>query len=157
MDTYTACGERLSGHRRRTGRQWRRGTAPRSYLADLNASTGRRQEASAQLEAALARFRQLGDRFGEGLALRGLGHFHLIGGDAAAARSSITQAHRIWHDLGLPLWTARARASLGELYEVSGDHGGATTVWSQAHAIFQQLNTSEAEELTHQLSRASTG
>jgi hypothetical protein len=105
----------------------------------------------------LARFRQLGDRFGEALALCGLGHLHIMEGDTAGAYSSITQAHRIWHDLGIPLWSARALVSLGEVHEVSGDHEAAATVWSQAHAIFQQLNTPEADELADRLSRASEG
>ena len=60
-------------------------------------------------------------------------------GDAAGAAACARRARELWHDVGAPYETARARVVLGLSYRRQGDEEGATEELAAAKAAFERL------------------
>jgi DNA-binding CsgD family transcriptional regulator len=60
-------------------------------------------------------------------------------GEAARAVRSLREASLAWHDLGLPYFEARARATLGRCYAALGDDDAAALEVDAARVAFERL------------------
>jgi class 3 adenylate cyclase len=63
----------------------------------------------------------------------------LARGDAATALARLRHAVELWHEIGAPYETARARAALGEAYRADGDDDAARPEFESAKAAFERL------------------
>ena len=67
------------------------------------------------------------------------GRLLLAQGNAAMAMASLRRAVELWHELGTPYETAKARMALGETYRADGDEGAARLEFESAKAAFERL------------------
>jgi class 3 adenylate cyclase len=63
----------------------------------------------------------------------------LARGDAATALARLRHSVELWHELGAPYETARARATLGEAFRADGDEDAARIEFESAKADFERL------------------
>jgi DNA-binding SARP family transcriptional activator/tetratricopeptide (TPR) repeat protein len=77
-------------------------------IARLRRQQGRTEEARALLEECLDLYRRFGDRFNEAVTLETLGELRYAEGHAGEALEHLARASRIFDDLRLPQWRARA-------------------------------------------------
>jgi class 3 adenylate cyclase len=63
----------------------------------------------------------------------------LARGDAATALARLRHSVELWHELGAPYETARARATLGEAFRADGDEEAARIEFESAKADFERL------------------
>jgi class 3 adenylate cyclase len=63
----------------------------------------------------------------------------LARGDAATALASLRHAVELWHEIGAPYETAKARTALGEGLRADGDEGAARLEFESAKADFERL------------------
>jgi class 3 adenylate cyclase len=63
----------------------------------------------------------------------------LAQGDAATASARLRHAVELWHEIGTPYETARARAALGESLRAVGDEDAARLEFDSAKAAFERL------------------
>jgi tetratricopeptide (TPR) repeat protein/transcriptional regulator with XRE-family HTH domain len=91
--------------------------------------------AGAAAEQALALFRELDDRFGQGDALTGLGMVHWLTGHYPAAATCHQQALDMFRDLGDQYGQADALVSLSNMYCLTGDYPAAGACVEQALAL----------------------
>jgi class 3 adenylate cyclase len=67
------------------------------------------------------------------------GRLLLAQGDAAMALTSLRHAVELWHELGTPYETAKARTGLGEALRKAGDEEAARLEFESAKAAFERL------------------
>jgi class 3 adenylate cyclase len=67
------------------------------------------------------------------------GRLLLAQGDAAMAMTSLRHAVELWHELGAPYETARARTALGEALRDVGDENAGRLEFESAKAAFERL------------------
>jgi class 3 adenylate cyclase len=67
------------------------------------------------------------------------GRLLLAQGDAAMAMTRLGHAVELWHELGTPYETAKARTALGEALRAAGDEHAATLEFESAKAAFEVL------------------
>ena len=67
------------------------------------------------------------------------GSLLLAQGDAAGASARQRHAMELWHEVGAPYETARARAALGETLRADGDDATARAEFESAKAAFERL------------------
>ena len=67
------------------------------------------------------------------------GAVQLAGGDAAAAANSFKEGVTLWHGLGAPYETARARMGLAEAHRAAGNEQGAMLEVRAAGSAFERL------------------
>jgi class 3 adenylate cyclase len=63
----------------------------------------------------------------------------LARGDAATALARLRHSVELWHELGAPYETARARTTLGEAFRADGDEDAARIEFESAKADFERL------------------
>ncbi len=63
----------------------------------------------------------------------------LAQGDAATALARLRHAVELWHEIGAPYETARARTALGEAFRADGDEDAARLEFESAKAAFERL------------------
>jgi class 3 adenylate cyclase len=63
----------------------------------------------------------------------------LAQGDAATALERQRHAVELWHGIGAPYETAKARTALGESLRAAGDEGAARLEFESAKAVFERL------------------
>jgi class 3 adenylate cyclase len=63
----------------------------------------------------------------------------LARGDAATASARLRRAVELWHEIGAPYETARARTALGEALRADGDEDAARLEFDSAKAAFERL------------------
>jgi DNA-binding CsgD family transcriptional regulator len=107
LDEWVADAERL-------GRVWALAHAERCRGL-LEAARGEIDAASRHLELAIARHETLGDPFGRGRALLGLGIVRRRARQKRGSREAIEEARAIFEELGAGLWSARADSELGRI------------------------------------------
>jgi len=63
----------------------------------------------------------------------------LASGGAATALARLRHAVELWHEIGAPYETAKARTALGEAFRADGDEGAARLEFEAAKADFERL------------------
>ncbi|HEY6685692.1 MAG TPA: tetratricopeptide repeat protein [Propionibacteriaceae bacterium] len=63
----------------------------------------------------------------------------LAHGDTALALARLRHAVELWHEVGAPYETARARTALGEAFRADGDEDAARFEFESAKAAFERL------------------
>jgi tetratricopeptide (TPR) repeat protein len=101
---------------------------------------GRSRSAADELERIAARFQSKALLAGAALAR---GRVQLAEGDAAGAEQSLSEAVRLWNEVGAPYEAARARLSLAETHVVRGSDHRAVLERRAARAILDGI-TAEA-------------
>ncbi|MBI2565953.1 MAG: protein kinase [Candidatus Schekmanbacteria bacterium] len=123
----------------------------RNRLAEEVVSVrGRTREAQELHRHALADARQLGDRLGEGLSLRGLGQTSWVLGDSSAAVQLLTESLVIFRAEGERLHEAKALSSLGAANWELGNLGEAAVSYAAALAIYRDQGDRRFEARTLQ-------
>ncbi|WP_345427059.1 tetratricopeptide repeat protein [Pseudonocardia xishanensis] len=85
------------------------------------------EHARRYLEHGLEHARAAGDRWGESLALTGLGMVRHTRGDLAGATNCLRQAITLAHEVGDRWWERLATTALGRVHTALGDHVKAAT------------------------------
>src|SRR5918993_1803707 len=97
---------------------------------------GRARSAADELERIAARFESKALIAGAALAR---GRARLADGDAAGAEQSLSDAVRLWNEVGAPYAAARARMSLAEAHAASGSEHRAALEREAAHTILDGI------------------
>jgi predicted ATPase len=125
-------------------RAWRidlrsKGGAAHSRIGRLFRETGRLDEASRQLTAALALFGQAQDEQGIASALDDIGKLHWLKGDHALALEYSTRSLVTRRKHGEPRSIALSLNNLGAIQHDSGDYQGALASFEQALGIRREI------------------
>jgi tetratricopeptide (TPR) repeat protein/type II secretory pathway predicted ATPase ExeA len=118
-------------------RAWRldlrsKGGAAHSRIGRLYRETGRLDEASRQLTAALALFGQAQDEQGTAGTLEDIGRLHWLKGDYALALEYTQRAIALWRKVGDARSLATSLNNLGLVQHDSGNHQAALEAFDQA-------------------------
>jgi tetratricopeptide (TPR) repeat protein len=102
---------------------------------------GRARSAANELELVAARFQNMALAASAALAR---GRVRLADGDAAGAEQSLSDAVRLWNDVGAPYEAAMARMSLAEAHAASGSEHRAVLERQAARAILEGIKATPA-------------
>ena len=107
--------------------------------------------AAANATQALALYRDLGDRDGEGDCLTGFGHTRIMAGDYPAAAASFRQAMDLFRDNGVRSGEGGALNELGSLHYLTGDYRAAAECLRQALDLYRAIGhrTGQGEALMY--------
>jgi tetratricopeptide (TPR) repeat protein len=97
---------------------------------------GRARSAADELELIAARFESKALVAGAALAR---GRVRLADGDAAGAEQSLSEAVRLWNEVGAPYEAAVARMALAEAHHASGSEHRAVLERQAAHTILERI------------------
>ena len=100
---------------------------------------GRARSAADELDQVAARFHSKALVAAAALAR---GRVHLADGDAAGAEQSLSQAVRLWNEVGAPYEAALARISLADAHTASGSQHRAVLERHAAAAILEEIQAS---------------
>jgi tetratricopeptide (TPR) repeat protein len=106
---------------------------------------GRARSAADELELVAARFESKALVASAALAR---GRVRLADGDAAGAERSLSEAVRLWNDLGAPYEAALARIGLAEALRASGSEHGAIMEFQAARTILDRIAAPPQVEAT---------
>ncbi|GAB3425111.1 AfsR/SARP family transcriptional regulator [Flindersiella endophytica] len=107
-------------------------------LADLYLLSGRLAEARAAYERWLPVFEGHSDRFGVALTRRGLGLLYTKEKRYDQARRQLEESARIFEELELPLWQARALSGLAGVMAATGYTAGAAELAAVARSMAEK-------------------
>jgi tetratricopeptide (TPR) repeat protein len=99
---------------------------------------GRARSAADELEVVAARFENTALTAGAALAR---GRVRLADGEAAAAEQSLSEAVRLWNDVGAPYEAALARTALADAHAATGSQHRAVLERRAARAILEGIRT----------------
>jgi hypothetical protein len=99
---------------------------------------GRARSAAPELERVAARYESKALVAGAALAR---GRVRLADGDAAGAERSLSEAVRLWNEVGAPYEAALARMSLAEAHAASGSEHRAVLERQAARTILEEIRT----------------
>jgi tetratricopeptide (TPR) repeat protein len=105
----------------------------------------RYSEALPTLEYALACYRALGDRPGEGTTLSNIGGVYLNRGQYREAMDYFQQALTIQHEIGDRAGEGTTLSNIGGVYDSMGQHEEALDYYEQALSIAQEINDRASE------------
>jgi tetratricopeptide (TPR) repeat protein len=108
---------------------------------------GRARPAADELDRIAARFRSKALIAG---AAHGRGRVRLADGDAAGAEQSLSEAVRLWNEVGAPYESALARLSLADAHAASGSEHRAVLERQAARAILDGIRTPPPAHVEHQ-------
>ena len=108
---------------------------------------GRARSAADELDRIAARFRSKALIAG---AAHGRGRVRLVDGDAAGAEQSLSEAVRLWNEVGAPYESALARLSLADAHAASGSEHRAVLERQAARAILDGIRTPPPAHVEHQ-------
>ena len=109
-------------------------------LAGVQGMTGNQHAAAAaNVTRALALYRDLGDRAGQGDAFNGLGLLHRMTGDYPASAACHRQAFELFSNLGHRRGQGDSLYGLGEMHRVTGNYGAAAAAGRQALELFRDV------------------
>jgi predicted ATPase/DNA-binding SARP family transcriptional activator len=108
---------------------------------------GEVDEMAADLTVALEGFRELGDRFGTSMALRGLAGYQAVNGDHAAALESLTEALRLIEELGTTEGVGQLLGGIAASKTELGDYDGARTALERALQLSDQMGSRGGEAM----------
>jgi tetratricopeptide (TPR) repeat protein len=113
-------------------------------------TTQDRRAAAATLTRALALYRDLGDRVGQGYALFGQGYYHTLTGDYRPAAACQRQALDLFRGTGHRRGEGDALQWLGQVQQMTGDYPAAADSLQQALHLYRDLGDRrrEGEALT---------
>jgi tetratricopeptide (TPR) repeat protein len=120
----------------------------RRGLAYADAALGRRAQARAHIEAAVASFAEAGRPAEQALALLSLSRLLDGDGASAAALPAAQRALEIYHQAGYLEGTAYALNAVGWCHGRLGDHEQALVHCGQALALHRRLGNEEGESFT---------
>jgi tetratricopeptide (TPR) repeat protein len=123
-------------------------------LSTVYVRLGRYEQATRNLEQALAMSRETGNRLVEADALNGLGDVLLRTGEADQARVRHATALQLASEAGAPLVQAHAHAGLGRAYYADGDPFRAGHHWVEALTRYTAIGAPEADEIRAKLAMA---
>ncbi|MGW7575815.1 BTAD domain-containing putative transcriptional regulator [Streptomyces sp. NPDC054765] len=112
----------------------------------------RLEEATAQLTAALAIFRDSRQRFWEGMTSFRLAEVELAARRPATAANHAEQALTALRGIGGDSWRATVLTTLGRALHALGQTGRARVCWQEALAIFERLGSSDGQAVQALLS-----
>ncbi len=115
------------------------GGAAHSRIGRLYRETGRLEEASRQLTAALALFGQARDEHGTASTLDDTGKLHWLKGDHVLAVEYTARALTMHRKIGDPLSVAVSFNNLGHIQQDSGNHRAALDAFDQALRIRREM------------------
>jgi predicted ATPase/DNA-binding SARP family transcriptional activator len=102
---------------------------------------GEVDEMAVNLTIALGGFRELGDRFGTSMALRGLAGYQASNGDHAQALESLTEAIRLVEELGTTDGVAQLLGGCATSRIELGDHDGARADLERAMRLSEETGS----------------
>jgi hypothetical protein len=108
---------------------------------------GRARPAADELDRIAARFRSKALIAG---AAHGRGRVRLADGDAAGAEQSLSEAVRLWNEVGAPYESALARLSLADAHAARGSEHRAVLERQAARAILDGIRTPPPAHVEHQ-------
>ncbi|GAA3081642.1 BTAD domain-containing putative transcriptional regulator [Kribbella aluminosa] len=106
-------------------------------------------EMAADLTVALDGFREIGDRFGTSMALRGLAGYQASNGDHAAALESLVEALRLIEELGTTEGVGQLLGSCAMSRVELGDHEGARADLQRALQLSEQTGSRGGEAMAY--------
>ncbi|NUR95850.1 MAG: tetratricopeptide repeat protein [Kribbellaceae bacterium] len=115
--------------------------------AMFSENEGEVDEMAANLTIALAGFRELGDRFGTSMALRGLAGYQGSTGDHAAALESLIEALRLIEELGTSEGVGQLLGSCAMSRLELGDHDGARADLERALRLSEETGSRGGEAM----------
>ncbi|MFF0265797.1 BTAD domain-containing putative transcriptional regulator [Kribbella sp. NPDC004536] len=110
---------------------------------------GEVDEMAANLAVALAGFRELGDRFGTSMALRGLAGYQANSGDHAAALESLVEALRLIEELGTTEGVAQLLGSCAMSRVELEDYDGARADLERALRLSEETGSRGGEAMSY--------
>jgi CHAT domain-containing protein len=110
-------------------------------------STGDYREAQYRWEAALALYRDLGDRWEEGVILGNLGALYRSMGQSSQALETLQQALTVTREIGDREPEGVALVNLGEIYRSLGQYTQALEALQQALVIKREMGEREGEAI----------
>ncbi|WP_210408385.1 hypothetical protein, partial [Allokutzneria sp. NRRL B-24872] len=114
------------------------------------ARVGTPAPARANSELALAQMRELGNEWGEALALRVRGLVHRAEGSAHEAMVCALRSSRMFHDIADRYEHALSTVELGRAFMALGKPGEADRAWREALSIYQEIGSYQAARV-HEL------
>ncbi|WP_185759250.1 AfsR/SARP family transcriptional regulator [Kribbella jejuensis] len=108
---------------------------------------GEVDEMAANLTVALAGFREIGDRFGTSMALRGLAGYQSSTGDHVAALASLTEALQLIEELGTSEGVGQLLGSGAMSRLELGDHDGARADLERALRLSEETGSRAGEAM----------
>jgi hypothetical protein len=113
--------------------------------------TGRLDNANATLRHALSLARRYGAGLVEGKALHALGEIDLARGNTAAGATHVTEACKVFDELGSTLWLAKSLILLSDVDNGRGRTTEAREKIEQATALVDGVESAEAERVKVEL------
>ncbi|MGZ0150099.1 BTAD domain-containing putative transcriptional regulator [Kribbella sp. WER1] len=110
---------------------------------------GEVSEMAADLTVALAGFREIGDRFGQSMALRGLAGYQASTGDHAAALESLIEALRLIEELGTTEGVNQLLGSCAMSRVELGDYDGARADLQRALQLSDETGSRGGEAMAY--------
>ncbi|GAA1591882.1 BTAD domain-containing putative transcriptional regulator [Kribbella karoonensis] len=110
---------------------------------------GEVSEMAADLTVALDGFREIGDRFGTSMALRGLAGYQASTGDHAAALESLVEALRLIEELGTTEGVGQLLGSCAMSRVELGDYDGARADLQRALQLSEQTGSRGGEAMAY--------
>jgi tetratricopeptide (TPR) repeat protein len=110
---------------------------------------GEVEQMAANLTVALAGFRQLGDRFGTSMALRGLAGYQANTGDHALALESLIEARHLIEELGTTEGVAQLLGGAAMARIELGDLDGARADLERALRLSEETGSRGSEAMTY--------
>jgi tetratricopeptide (TPR) repeat protein len=113
--------------------------------------TGRLDNAKVTLQHAHSLARRVGERLIEGQALYALGEIALVRGNSFAGLSYLTEARKLFAELGSTVWHAKTLILISDIRQGAGELDRARHEIQQADELLTHAHSKEAERLAAEL------